>query len=141
MVLSTVLIYGANRRCLSTDAYFTESVHLLQILTLCVKGVFNPFFVPARRGLDFYSVHSEDYCRAASLLQVPGRSSVYESVRMMPITTTATYYNVLCYRWSLVRYPVLGTRCKQVQVPEYEYEYSENAILVSCTRIAVTYTA
>jgi hypothetical protein len=41
----------------------------------------------------------------------------------------------------LVRYPVLGTRCKQVQVPEYEYEYSENAILVSCTRIAVTYTA
>ena len=69
--------------------------------TLFFQLVFKPFSVPARRGLDFYSVHSEDYCRAASLLQVPGRSSVYESVRMMPITTTATTatYYATVGRW------------------------------------------
>mgnify|MGYP000267376310 CR=1 FL=1 len=86
--------------------YYELPLQLLQwcltsSVTLCVKGVFNPFFVPARRGLDFYSLHSEDYCRAASLLQVPGRSSVYESVRMMPITTTATTatYYATVGRW------------------------------------------
>lgn len=67
---------------------------LLQLpssLTLCFKKVFKPFAVPARRGLDFYSMQSEDFCRAASLLQVPRRSSKYES------TTIISYYycNVL----------------------------------------------